>query len=201
MQNWKIEELELDMEELKLLLNQVREDDKLIPLVKRHIGRFIKTLEDIRGGLDQSEKPKTVIVKEEPAKEKVVYVEEKESVKEEPVIIEKAVITTEVVEKPVEPKKSHDVPSDVVPSSSRAVLGEQLRPAAELSKGLSLNDTFRFSRELFNGDKDAMNEVLHKISRMNSLDDVVSYLSMHIDWDEENDVTKDFVELLKKYFV
>jgi hypothetical protein len=80
------------------------------------------------------------------------------------------------------------------------VLGEQLKPAAELSKGLTLNDTFRFSRELFNGDKDEMNRILQEISRMSSFADAVSYLSSQIEWDEENDAVKDFVELLKKYF-
>lgn len=154
MQNPKTEELELDMEELKLLLNRVEEDDKLIPLVKCHINRFINTLEVIRDGLGQS-------------------------VENEPVLTENTI-------------------EERIPAP---VLGEQLRPAAELAKGLTLNDTFRFSRELFNGDKDEMNKVLQEISRMTSLPDVISYLSTQIEWDEDNEAVKDFVELLKKYFV
>jgi hypothetical protein len=81
------------------------------------------------------------------------------------------------------------------------VLGEQLKPAAELSKGLTLNDTFRFSRELFNGNQDEMNRALQEISRMSSFTDVVSYLSSQTAWDEESDAVKDFTELLKKYFI
>ena len=81
------------------------------------------------------------------------------------------------------------------------VLGEQLRPAAELSKGLTLNDTFRFSRELFDDDKEKMNRILLEISHLGSLTEVIAFLPTVIEWDEEQDVAQDFLELLKKYFV
>ncbi|MDR3118400.1 MAG: hypothetical protein LBU44_03140 [Mediterranea sp.] len=100
---------------------------------------------------------------------------------------------SKTVEAPEEKKEQEQIPP-------ATMLGEQFKPAAELSKGLTLNDTFRFARELFNGDKDEANRVLKELSRMDSLADAVSYLSSQTEWDEENDAVKDLIELLKKYF-
>jgi hypothetical protein len=133
----------------------------------------MKTLEGIRDGLNISKSDEVVIPE---VTERKIEIREEQGRKEE----------------------EKEIPST---GPSVTVLGEQLKPAAELSKGLTLNDTFRFSRELFNGDKDAMDRTLQEISQMSSFTDVVSYLSSQTEWDEESDAVKDFVELLKKYFI
>lgn len=158
MQKEKIDNLEIDLKELRYLLEKSDKEPMLARSAMRLIDLMKECLDEIRSEISQPVKIETV-----PVEEKTVYIEEEEL--------------------------------------SATVLGEQLRPALELSKGLTLNDTFRFSRELFNGDKDKMNEVLQEITTMASLADVVSYLSTHMEWDEENDATQDFMEFLKKYFV
>ena len=78
--------------------------------------------------------------------------EEEEGKKEEPAIVEEPVVETVVKEE--EPKS--------------AVLGESLKLSAGLRHAISLNDSFRFSRELFGGNTDLMNRVIEQISVMSS---------------------------------
>ena len=110
--------------------------------------------------------------------------EEEEGKKEEPVIVEEPVVETVVKEE--EPKS--------------AVLGESLKLSAGLRHAISLNDSFRFSRELFGGDTDLMNRVIEQISVMSSYKTAVAFLSSKVELNEEKEAVNDFLELLKKYF-
>ena len=80
------------------------------------------------------------------------------------------------------------------------MLGESIKLAAGLRHSISLNDSFRFSRELFKGDTDLMNRVVEQISVMSSYKTAVAFLSSKIEIDEEKEAVVDFLELLKKYF-
>ena len=104
--------------------------------------------------------------------------------KEEPAIVEEPVVETVVKEE--EPKS--------------AVLGESLKLSAGLRHAISLNDSFRFSRELFGGNTDLMNRVIEQISVMSSYKTAVAFLSSKVELNEEKEAVNDFLELLKKYF-
>ena len=110
--------------------------------------------------------------------------EEEEGRKEEPAIVEEPVVETVVKEE--EPKS--------------AVLGESLKLSAGLRHAISLNDSFRFSRELFGGNTDLMNRVIEQISVMSSYKTAVAFLSSKVELNEEKEAVNDFLELLKKYF-
>ena len=110
--------------------------------------------------------------------------EEEEGTKEEPAIVEEPVVETVVKEE--EPKS--------------AVLGESLKLSAGLRHAISLNDSFRFSRELFGGNTDLMNRVIEQISVMSSYKTAVAFLSSKVELNEEKEAVNDFLELLKKYF-
>jgi len=110
--------------------------------------------------------------------------EEEEGKKEEPAIVEEPVVETVVKEE--EPKS--------------AVLGESLKLSAGLRHAISLNDSFRFSRELFGGDTELMNRVIEQISVMGSYKTAVAFLSSKVELNEEKEAVNDFLELLKKYF-
>ena len=84
--------------------------------------------------------------------------------------------------------------------SSAPILGERIRPAMDLRRSISLNESFRFSRELFKGDNEQMNRVIEQISEMNSLETAVAFLVSKVDVDEENEAMADFMEILKKFF-
>ena len=46
-----------------------------------------------------------------------------------------------------------------------------------------------------------MNNVLHQIGEMSSLDAALVFLSSKIKVDEENEAMNDFIELLRKHFI
>lgn len=150
--------------------------------------------------VEEDEEDSSLIIEEESAilEEKSIIAEnpviaEEPDVKEEPVVKEAPVIKEEPVteEEPVIIKKEE-------PKS--AVLGESIKLAAGLRHSISLNDSFRFSRELFKGDTDLMNRVVEQISVMSSYKTAVAFLSSKVEIDEEKEAVVDFLELLKKYF-
>ena len=118
------------------------------------------------------------------AEEEAEEEEEEEGKKEESAIVEEPVVETVVKEE--EPKS--------------AVLGESLKLSAGLRHAISLNDSFRFSRELFGGNTDLMNRVIEQISVMSSYKTAVAFLSSKVELNEEKEAVNDFLELLKKYF-
>ncbi len=133
------------------------------------------------------EKPVVIAAAAETAAEEAAEAaaeEEEEGKKEEPVIVEEPVVETVVKEE--EPKS--------------AVLGESLKLSAGLRHAISLNDSFRFSRELFGGNTDLMNRVIEQISVMSSYKTAVAFLSSKVELNEEKEAVNDFLELLKKYF-
>ena len=132
------------------------------------------------------EKPVVIAVAAETAaaEEEEEEEEEEEGKKEESAIVEEPVVETVVKEE--EPKS--------------AVLGESLKLSAGLRHAISLNDSFRFSRELFGGNTDLMNRVIEQISVMSSYKTAVAFLSSKVELNEEKEAVNDFLELLKKYF-
>lgn len=130
------------------------------------------------------EKPVVIAAAAETAAAAAAEEEEEEGKKEEPAIVEEPVVETVVKEE--EPKS--------------AVLGESLKLSAGLRHAISLNDSFRFSRELFGGNTDLMNRVIEQISVMSSYKTAVAFLSSKVELNEEKEAVNDFLELLKKYF-
>ena len=132
------------------------------------------------------EKPVVIAVAAETAAAEAAAAEEEEEEgkKEESAIVEEPVVETVVKEE--EPKS--------------AVLGESLKLSAGLRHAISLNDSFRFSRELFGGNTDLMNRVIEQISVMSSYKTAVAFLSSKVELNEEKETVNDFLELLKKYF-
>ena len=147
---------------------------------------IIQSLESV--DVKEDEEGETIVAEEKPvviaAAAEEEEEEEEEGKKEEPAIVEEPVVVTVVKEE--EPKS--------------AVLGESLKLSASLRHAISLNDSFRFSRELFGGDTDLMNRVIEQISVMSSYKTAVAFLSSKVELNEEKEAVSDFLELLKKYF-
>ena len=137
----------------------------------------------------EDEEGEAIVAEEKPvviaaAAETAAAAAEEEGKKEESAIVEEPVVETVVKEE--EPKS--------------AVLGESLKLSAGLRHAISLNDSFRFSRELFGGNTDLMNRVIEQISVMSSYKTAVAFLSSKVELNEEKEAVNDFLELLKKYF-
>ena len=214
-------DIELDVHELKYLMDSFTKEPTptLSELLKRSITRMQERLDELQQEVDavQVTSPLTVeetveetnevaesevdspsiiqslesvVVKEDEegeiivAEEKPVVVVTEEGKKEEPAIVEEPVVETVVKEE--EPKS--------------VVLGESLKLSAGLRHAISLNDSFRFSRELFGGDTELMNRVIEQISVMGSYKTAVAFLSSKVEINEEKEAVNDFLELLKKFF-
>ena len=223
-------DIELDVHELKYLMDSFTKEPTptLSELLKRSITRMQGRLDELQQEVDavqvispsaveetaeeedevagsEEDSPviiqslESVVVKEDEEGEAIVAEEkpvviaaaaetaaaaEEEGKKEEPAIVEEPVVETVVKEE--EPKS--------------AVLGESLKLSAGLRHAISLNDSFRFSRELFGGDTDLMNRVIEQISVMSSYKTAVAFLSSKVELNEEKEAVNDFLELLKKFF-
>ncbi len=222
-------DIELDVHELKYLMDSFTKEPTptLSELLKRSITRMQGRLEELQQEVDavqvispsaveetaeeedevagsEEDSPviiqslESVVVKEDEEGEAIVAEEkpvviaaaaetaaaEEEGKKEESAIVEEPVVETVVKEE--EPKS--------------AVLGESLKLSAGLRHAISLNDSFRFSRELFGGDTDLMNRVIEQISVMSSYKTAVAFLSSKVELNEEKEAVNDFLELLKKFF-
>ena len=214
-------DIELDVHELKLLMNTFSKEptQTLSELLKRSITRMQGRLDELQQEVDavqvispsaveetaeeedevagsEVDSPsiiqslESVVVKED-EEEEIIVAEEKpvvavteEGKTEESALVEESVAETVVKEE--EPKS--------------VVLGESLKLSAGLRHAISLNDSFRFSRELFGGDTELMNRVIEQISVMGSYKTAVAFLSSKVEINEEKEAVNDFLELLKKYF-
>lgn len=149
---------------------------------------IIQSLESVV--VKEDEEGEAIVAEEKPvviaaaAETAAAEEEEEEGKKEESAIVEEPVVETVVKEE--EPKS--------------AVLGESLKLSAGLRHAISLNDSFRFSRELFGGNTDLMNRVIEQISVMSSYKTAVAFLSSKVELNEEKEAVNDFLELLKKFF-
>ena len=185
-----LDDIELDIQELKYLMQTItaEPDSKLRIVAKRSIQQMRARLDELQRVLEE-----TGSKVEEPQKIVVVAPEPVETVVPEPVAIK----VPEVVE-PVSPK--HE--PEAAPSSSPAspILAERIKPATDLRHAISLNDSFRFAREIFGGNTARMNEVIRQLGDAPSLDKALELFSSLVNPDEENEAVVDFVELLKKYF-
>ena len=223
-----LNDIELDIQELKCLMEAVsrKPDSALREVAKRNIvqmrGRLDILLEQLdRGALPENELPDRIInPMPEPvsAAEEAAAAEEEEEEEEEIVVgnpekDEEPVIVPEAPEMPeseqlelpevtVEPAQSAEVSMKIeTNTASTPILAERIKTAGDLRRSISLNDSFRFSRELFGGSMEQMNHVLQQIGEMHSLDAALVFLSSKIKVEEENEAKADLVELLKKYFI
>ena len=175
-------DIELDVHELKYLMESFSKEptQTLSELLKRSIARMQGRLDELSQEVDAVE-VESVVVEEDEAGDSLIA-------EEKPVITEEVPVVEEepVIDKKEEPKS--------------VVLGESIKLTAGLRHSISLNDSFRFSRELFKGDTDLMNRVVEQISVMSSYKTAVAFLSSKIEIDEEKEAVVDFLELLKKYF-
>ena len=223
-----LNDIELDIQELKCLMEAVsrKPNSALREVAKRNIvqmrGRLDILLEQLdRGALPENELPDRIInPMPEPvsaAAEEAAAAEEQEEEEEivvgnpekdeEPVIVPEApeMPESEQLELPevtVEPAQSAEVSMKIeTNTASTPILAERIKTAGDLRRSISLNDSFRFSRELFGGNMEQMNHVLQQIGEMHSLDAALVFLSSKIKVEEENEAKADLVELLKKYFI
>ena len=187
----RLEELQQEVDAVQVIspsaVEETAEEEDEVAGSEEDSPVIIQSLESVV--VKEDEEGEAIVAEEKPvviaaAAETAEAAAEEEGKKEESAIVEEPVVETVVKEE--EPKS--------------AVLGESLKLSAGLRHAISLNDSFRFSRELFGGNTDLMNRVIEQISVMSSYKTAVAFLSSKVELNEEKEAVNDFLELLKKYF-
>ena len=70
----------------------------------------------------------------------------------------------------------------------------------DIRKAFSLNDRFRFQRELFAGSSRAMDTAIENIEAMRSYGNAELYFFTQLGWDRDNEVVKDFMSIVRNHF-
>ena len=201
-----LDDIELDIQELKYLMQVLATDANptLKVVAKRNIQQMRARLDALQKLLDETP-VEEVAIPEAPVAPVVIpeSAAAPEPVKptpvEEPVVVEITKSVEIVSPKPESTPKPESEPSAII-SSASPILAERIKPATDLRHAISLNDSFRFAREIFGGDTARMNEVIRQLGAAPSLEKALELFSSTVNPDEENETVVDFIELLKKYF-
>ena len=93
-------------------------------------------------------------------------------------------------------------PADPAPAPEPIKLDEMLcrREAKDLTRAFTLNDKFRFTRELFDGDKTRFADALNMLMAMRSLDEARDYLAADLAIDHDSEAGADFITSITNNF-
>ena len=222
----RLEELQQEVDAVQVIspsaVEETAEEEDEVAGSEEDSPVIIQSLESVV--VKEDEEGEAIVAEEKPvviaaAAETAAAAEEEEEEEEEEIVVgnpekdEEPVIVPEAPEMPeseqlelpevtVEPAQSAEVSMKIeTNTASTPILAERIKTAGDLRRSISLNDSFRFSRELFGGSMEQMNHVLQQIGEMHSLDAALVFLSSKIKVEEENEAKADLVELLKKYFI
>lgn len=129
------------------------------------------------------------IAEAEPIEEVPEEAEHEDDPEEEP-----EVDTTDEEEKELEGATDSDEPMRLDEMLQRS-------KSKDLKSAFSLNDTFRFRRELFSNSGAEMTDALHMVEAMHSFDEAEDYFYGDLGWDRESDDVKDFMAIIKNHFL
>lgn len=71
---------------------------------------------------------------------------------------------------------------------------------SDLRRSFTLNDRFRFRRELFGNNDNELADALNLVSAMNSLSEAEEYFYDDLGWDASNEEVKEFLSIISRYF-
>lgn len=166
-----LNDIELDIQELKCLMQAIAGDtNSALRVVAK------RSIQQMKMRLDELQKLLDEVPEVDPIVNHVIRDEKEQSV----------VSAAEPMSSPV--------------ASSSPILAECIKPSKDLRHAISLNDSFRFTRELFGGDTLRMNEIVRLLGEAPNLDKAIAIFNSEVQPDEENEAVADFIELLKKYF-
>lgn len=96
-------------------------------------------------------------------------------------------------------KKKEGALGDIKTSVSLNEILEK-KSLSDFRKAFSLNDRFRFRRELFGGDEERMNKVINKLNDIHSYEESISFLHNELHWNIEDEAVAEFLERIEKRF-
>lgn len=233
-------DIELDIEQLKCLINSVHNEYNpiLCEAAKRNVLQIKSRLDSLYQQLielsEDHNQSKDTSSNDEIYEFEVVFTERKNSEKKEdiaqivPLKNDDQEETTqsfvseslqsvnsnndlsETSETPVIEESKEDVEdtsfvdTEIPPAVNEEQSVEETSPSSlstiDIRQFISLNDSFRFSREIFGGDAGLMKNIIDELNNKTSFEEALDYLNIVVMPDEENEATLDFIELLRKSF-
>ncbi|MDE6238460.1 MAG: hypothetical protein K2M54_00540 [Muribaculaceae bacterium] len=98
--------------------------------------------------------------------------------------------------------KSEPIEAAIAPEPEPAPEPEVIpapQPSGDLRKAFTINDRFRFRRELFGGDDKAMLDVIAHLSESQSYGDALAYIDT-LGWSADNEAAGEFKEIVSTFF-
>lgn len=149
---------------------------------------------------------------EEAEIETPVAAEEVEEVLEQDEAVEAESEAEEIIDEPevedlVEPEEDDDddffIEEEDDDDQEIVTLDEALQRSLSknLWKAFSLNDHFRYRRELFSNSDVEMRNTINMVEAMESFAEAEEYFYNDLEWDAESPEVKDFMEIIKKHFL
>lgn len=187
----------LEEAQVQLLREQMAEHQRLIDSINRSgvaIAEAEVQVADVEPMLEPETRPEpkpevpVTLKAEEPAPVVVAEPEPEPVERQEPPVVQKAPEAHKPVESPVASKISLN---DVIEKKS----------LTDFRKAISLNDWFRFKRDLFKGDEEAINATVQALNGTGSYGEAIAYLNEHMRWDPDDPTAADFIKLLEKRFL
>ena len=153
----------------------------------------------------------TIVVTEEPepAIEPEPTVEPEEEAEPEPESIEEEIIAQEAaaedqeseIASDAEPITADDFKTDEEDEEPvRLDEALQRNMVKDLHHAFSLNDRFRYRRELFGNSDQVMEETLNHIESMATFDEAENYFYNNLEWEYDSPEVADFMVIIKNYF-
>lgn len=179
----------LEEAQVQLLREQMAEHQRLIDSINRSGVAMaepeVKAV-DVEPVLEPETRPEPK--PEEPAPVVVAEPEQKPAERQEPPVVQQ----TPEAHKPVEsPAASKISLNDVIEKKS----------LTDFRKAISLNDWFRFKRDLFKGNEEAINATVQALNGIGSYEEAIAYLNEHARWEPDDPTAADFIKLLEKRFL
>lgn len=175
-------DIELDFYELKCLLEYLDkspEDKQLFRVTARSLVHLSQRVEKLREEFGQHYVAPASISEagNEPSPLQELVVEETEKVLDEAV---------------------EAAPAE----ASQFSQAEELEPLAptQMYRALSLNDVFRYSRELFSNDTSRLKAVMGKMEELGAYEQAIAYLAEKVDCNLDAVAYQDMDDFLKAYF-
>lgn len=109
-----------------------------------------------------------------------------------------------VVSSPVvQPVQETQTTGDSSLSGGKISLNEVIekKSLTDFRRAISLNDWFRFKRDLFKGNEEAINATIQALNGTSSYEEAIAYLNGHTQWDPDDPTAADFIKLLEKRFL
>ena len=97
---------------------------------------------------------------------------------------------SEPIEAAISPEPEPEPEPEVIPAP---------QSSGDLRKAFTINDRFRFRRELFGGDDKAMLDVIAHLSESQSYGDALAYIDT-LGWSADNEAAGEFKEIVSTFF-